>query len=65
VSEPSDERLSYSARQFAAITGLSRSRVYELVAAGELKAVRVDGRVLIDAEAAKAWFANLPEYEAL
>jgi excisionase family DNA binding protein len=64
MSTSADERLSYSARKFAEITGLSRSRVYELVASGDLRAVRADGRVLIDAEAAKAWFANLPEYEA-
>jgi excisionase family DNA binding protein len=63
MSAPSDERLGYKAREFAQLTGLSRSRVYELVASGELRAVRIGGRILIDAEAAKAWFANLPDYE--
>jgi excisionase family DNA binding protein len=64
MSTSSDERLGYKAREFAQLTGLSRTRVYELIASGELRAVRIGGRVVIDAEAAKAWFANLPEYQA-
>jgi excisionase family DNA binding protein len=64
MSVSSDERISYSALQVAEITGLSRSRVYELVAAGEFRAVRAGGRILIDPESVRAWFASLPEYEA-
>jgi excisionase family DNA binding protein len=59
-----DECLSYSARKVAEITGLSRSRVYELAASGELRAVRAGARILFDAESVREWFAALPEYEA-
>jgi excisionase family DNA binding protein len=63
MSAPTDERLGYSARKVAEITGLSRSRVYELCASGDLRAVRAGGRILIDAESVREWFASLPEYE--
>jgi excisionase family DNA binding protein len=64
MSASSDERIAFSALQVAEITGLSRSRVYELVAAGELRAVRAGGRILIDPESVRGWFASLPAYEA-
>jgi excisionase family DNA binding protein len=64
MSASSVERLAWSVPKFAEAVGLSKSRVYELVASGELPARRAGGRVLIEAEAGKAWLDALPEYEA-
>jgi excisionase family DNA binding protein len=61
---PDPDRLAFSAVQVAKITGLSRSRVYELAASGELRALRAGHRILFDAESVRTWFAGLPEYEA-
>jgi excisionase family DNA binding protein len=52
---------AYGARAFAADYGLSKSRVYELIYAGELRAVRAGRRILIPREAADEWLASLPE----
>jgi excisionase family DNA binding protein len=55
---------AYAVKRFAEDHGLSRSQVYELIYAGELRAVRSGRRILIPRDAAEEWFANLPEYEA-
>jgi excisionase family DNA binding protein len=47
-------------REFSVRYGRSRSRTYELIAAGELPAVK-DGRsTLIPVDAAEAWARGLP-----
>lgn len=61
VDPPTLEPLAVSAREAARLTGLSRSRVYELIAAGELEAVRSGARILIKLESVRTWFASLPE----
>lgn len=63
MAEPAIERLAYSAKQVAVMTGLSRSTVYELIAAGELDAVRVGRRVLVRADSVERWFGKLPDHE--
>ena len=42
------------------LSGISRSRTYELLAAGQLRAVKLGGRTLIDVEAGLAWMRGLP-----
>lgn len=39
---------------------VSRTRTYELIRTGELKAVKAGRRTLIRADAAKAWLDALP-----
>ena len=45
------------------LTGISRSRTYELLAAGHLRAVKLRSRTLIDVEAGLAWMRTLPAAE--
>lgn len=47
-------RRAYGVREFCSAFGLSRSTVYNLMAEGRLKTVRVAGRRLIPADAAEA-----------
>ena len=42
------------------ITGLSRRVIYERLGTGELKAIKVGARTLIDVQAALAWLGSLP-----
>jgi excisionase family DNA binding protein len=60
-SSPSVERRAYATNEFAAAFGMSRARVYELMANGELEYKQFGTRRLIPVEAAEAWFASLPD----
>lgn len=56
------ERLLYSVDQAAdALGGMSRSRLYGLLADGTLASVRLGRRRLIPADALRAYVASLPE----
>lgn len=43
------QRAGYSAIEFAALTSLSKSAVYTAVARGDIRAVRIGGRLVIPA----------------
>lgn len=47
-------KVGYSIRQVVQATSLSKSTVYNHIAAGRLRAVRVGGRTIIPAEALHA-----------
>lgn len=49
---------------FAAMTNLGRTRIYELLKRGEVKAVKIGRRTLIRREDAEAWISNLAAYPA-
>lgn len=49
------DRLLLKADEAAVALGFSRSKVYELLAAGELPSVRVGGSVRVPAEALRRW----------
>lgn len=49
--------------EFGGAYGVSRSRTYELLAAGELSAVKVGRATRIPAEAAEAWKRSLPAFQ--
>lgn len=49
--------------EFGADYGVSRSRTYELLAAGELSAVKVGRATRIPAESAEAWKRSLPAFQ--
>lgn len=49
--------------QFCTDNGVCRSRAYELLASGELSAVKVGRNTRIPSEAVERWRANLPRYQ--
>ena len=53
------KRLAYSMRQFEEETGLGHTKVCELIAEGELHAVKVGRRTLILGDEADRWLASL------
>ena len=48
---PPDVALAYQINDAVKVSGLSRSSLYELLAAGQLRSIKVAGRRLIPAEA--------------
>jgi excisionase family DNA binding protein len=53
-----DDRLAYRVDEFCRVAGLSRSTIYKLMSEGRLRTVRVAGRRLIPADAARALLAG-------
>jgi excisionase family DNA binding protein len=49
--------------EFGTAYGVSRSRIYELLASGELEAVKIGRATRIPDESAKAWKAKLPTFQ--
>lgn len=48
--------------EFGAAYGVGRSRAYEMLAAGELTAVKIGRSTRIPADAAETWKASLPAF---
>jgi excisionase family DNA binding protein len=55
---PAGDRRAYRINEAAAAYRLSRSTIYKLIAAGDLRSVKVGGRRLIPVEAIEALFAG-------
>jgi excisionase family DNA binding protein len=53
-TDSSDEILAYRVNDFCRAIGLGRSTVYELIRKGEIRTVKVGGRVLIPKASAAA-----------
>lgn len=53
------ERITYRVNEVLALTGLSRSTLYRLVARGELPLVKVCGRTLIARDDLEAMLARM------
>jgi len=53
-----NERLAYSVKSFAELSELSESFVKREIYAGNLKAIKRGGRVIIPAEAARAYLSE-------
>ena len=47
------DRLSYSVKEFAEITGLKKNHIYIMGQEGKIKTIKIGKRVLIPAEEAK------------
>lgn len=60
-SVPADA-LAYRPNEAARVSGISRSRLYELIASGEIPAVKLGGCTLILRESLVAYLASLPAY---
>jgi hypothetical protein len=43
-----------------ALSGMGRRSVYDYLGTGELKAIKLGGRTLIDVEAGLSWLRSLP-----
>jgi excisionase family DNA binding protein len=52
------EKLLFSAEEVAGALGIGRSRVYALIASGELPSVRVGKLIRVPAAALRAWLAE-------
>lgn len=51
---PTQEKITLRINEATAVSGLSRSTIYELLKAGKLRAVKVGGRRLISRESLQA-----------
>jgi excisionase family DNA binding protein len=49
-----------SIKDWCRVSGMGRTTVYQRIASGELKAVKLGARVLIDVEQGLQWIASLP-----
>jgi hypothetical protein len=56
------ERKLYSVRDFMTAHRMGRTRFYEELASGRLRAVKMGRKTMIRAEDAAAWAAALPVY---
>ena len=54
------EQLYASVADFQRIVGLGRSTVYEMLARGELRGIKLGARTLIDMPHAREYLANQP-----
>ena len=52
------ERLAYRVTEAAAMVGVSRSKMYELIAAGAIPTIRIGTAVRVPAEALRDWIAT-------
>jgi excisionase family DNA binding protein len=57
------ETLAYRPREAARILGCSRSRIYELLAAGEIRGHKLGANTLIPRTELEAFLSSLPEWE--
>ena len=53
-----------SIKGFCDAYGVGRTRTYDLLAAGKLKAVKNGQRTMIDIESAERWAASLPRFQS-
>jgi excisionase family DNA binding protein len=58
------EPLAYRVGDACAVLGIGRTSLYELIAAGKLRAVCIAGRTLIPVESARALVANASKDKA-
>tara|TARA_B100000614_G_C14271975_1_gene379683 strand:- start:223 stop:420 length:198 start_codon:yes stop_codon:yes gene_type:complete len=55
------DRIAYSVVEAAELVGLSRSSLYEQIAAGQLRVVKVGRRTVVPADELRAWLTRLAE----
>ena len=53
----------YRVRDITFMTGISRSKVFQALQLGELKALKLDGILLIPTESFEAWIARAVPYQ--
>lgn len=55
------EHLAYSINEVVELTGVSRSRIYQLVTSGELRTRKLGRRTLVLSVELTQWLSSLPE----
>ena len=58
MDHSSPAKIAYSVKEACAASSLGRTKLYALIAAGDLQAVRVGGRTLIPTESLRALIAG-------
>ena len=53
-----------SIKDFGDTYGPKRTLTYHMISTGELHAVKIGPRTMIDAESAEAWAASLPRFKS-
>ena len=59
---PPDQKRAYSLKSFCDAHDVGRSKIYEEISAGRLKASKVGRRTIITVDNAEAWLKNLKEF---
>ena len=59
-----DTKLAYSIDEFASASGLGRTRLYDAIAAGQLRARKFGKRTVILVDDGRAFLMNLPQLPA-
>ena len=54
----SSDRLAYRVGEAAQMIGISRSKMYELIASGNVPTIKIGASVRIPAEALREWIRN-------
>ncbi|MBX6745238.1 MAG: helix-turn-helix domain-containing protein [Acetobacteraceae bacterium] len=54
------EALAYTVADVQRVARLGRTKIYELLATGQLRAMKAGARTLIDAESLRRYLASLP-----
>lgn len=63
-SEKRETPVYVTVKKWTQLSGLSRSKTYQLLASGEVLAIRVDARTLIDFKQATEWLASRPKWSS-
>lgn len=56
--------LAYSVPDTCRVAGIGKTKVYELLGAGQLRAVKIGAKTLILADSVRDYFASLPTLPA-
>lgn len=57
------ERIAYSIDEVVELTGIGRTRLYEVIAAGDLRTKKLGRRTLVLASDLGTWINSLPDGE--
>ena len=60
----SEKKLTYSIEEFASASGLGRTRLYDAIAAGQLRARKFGKHTVILVDHGHAFLTNLPQLAA-
>ena len=64
MQTPSNERQAFRVPEFARRHGIGRTKAFEEIAAGRLKAKKIGSATVIPRDAEKAWLESLPDAKA-
>ena len=56
--------LTYTVPQLRTVANIGRTKAYELIAEGKLRAMKAGSKTLVDAESVRSFLAGLPTFPA-